>query len=461
MAQNRMAESDYQILRRNYSYLLENLQAKNITAHLFQYGVIDHDDLEEINLKEENKGRKAGVEILIRKLRWCAGDSFNLFIKSLEVNGYHEVVQTLKTDDKLGETQAETTRKTLPLEQDKQYCRKHKNEEIEVYCMDCNQPCCVVCRQVCHNNHKLTDLHEAEENWKGQFLKLKTESDKKIKQLQEHSDYLKAKISDLNNSCQTACDNVDNNVKNICDQVTVLGSGIKDDIIKVKNDEIMELNNFIQEAGRMTSKMKDWWDYSDRMLLQSSLITCLDKHSLADVQAKTNHDISSYVQTPVIRHPFYDMVKIDVESLKQQMNKMTIMDSPTFTSSFNVNQILETDVYYQVGDVMIQGMPWYVIVKRLTDTQTLGVHLWLRKVEDKTVKAVTVDYTFKLLNINNVSKHIVYRDTGTSYKPGDPGWGWDRFIDWDTLINPDNGYLDDSGMFTLQTTVKINKIDRN
>ncbi|KAK6165471.1 hypothetical protein SNE40_022395 [Patella caerulea] len=96
MAQNRMSQSDYDRIRTNYLYLLENLQAKNITGHLFQYDVIDHDDLEEINLREENKGRKAGVEILLSKLRWCAGDSFNLFIKSLEENGYHEVVQTLK-----------------------------------------------------------------------------------------------------------------------------------------------------------------------------------------------------------------------------------------------------------------------------------------------------------------------------------------------------------------------------
>ncbi|XP_050419046.2 uncharacterized protein LOC126832334 [Patella vulgata] len=459
MAQNRMPECDYERIRRNYLYLVENLLPKTITGHLFQYGVINHDELEEITLKEENKGRKAGAEILIRKLRWCAGDSYNLFIKSLEENGYHDVVQTLKTDDKAGETQAETTRQTLPLEEEKQYCRKHKNEEIDVYCMDCNRTCCYICRQGLHKNHKLSDLHEAEENWKEQFLKLKTESDKKIKQLQEHSDFLKSKISDLNKSCQAACDNVDKNVKNICDKVTALGSGIKDDIIKVKNDEIIKLTNAIQEAGKMTSNMEECSDYSDLKLQQRSLITCLDK--LADVQTNKNQDISSYLQTPVIRHPFYDMVKIDVESLKQQMNEMRIMDGPTFTSSFNVNQIVKTDWNYYGDDLMIQGMPWCVGVKHRTDTQTLGVYMWLNKVEDKTVKGVTADVTSELLNINSGSRHIVNRGTGTSYIPGGQTWGFHSFIDWDTLINPDNGYLDDEVMFTLQTTVKIDKIDRN
>lgn len=39
-------------------------------------------------------------------------------------------------------------------------CNRHPNRQIDVYCYDCEQPCCTACRIGPHHGHKIADLHE-------------------------------------------------------------------------------------------------------------------------------------------------------------------------------------------------------------------------------------------------------------------------------------------------------------
>ncbi|XP_050418374.2 E3 ubiquitin-protein ligase TRIM63-like [Patella vulgata] len=330
---------------------------------------------------------------------------------------------------------------------DKQYCTKHKKKEIEVYCRDCRKPCCSVCVMVDHENHTKADLDEVDQEMREIVMKLKTESEKKIKQLQKHSDFLKTKISDTNNSCKTACDQVQKQIDSICEKVKKIGGTIKDDINKIGEDENSKLTNLVEDDDKMTSKMKEWCEYADRILQHRSIITAVDKHGLTDVQTKTDYNISTNLQKPVVRHPCYSMVEVDVDCLKRLLGEV---ETPTtFTSSFSLNQIVKPGENYYSDAVIIQGLPWCVFVGR--GTSTLYIDLRLKKVEDKTNKAVKAIYTVKLLNINDESKSLVKQDTCTR-KPGDctcPG----TYIDWDKLQDINNGFIDDDKIFTVQVTV--------
>ncbi|XP_050417998.1 uncharacterized protein LOC126831508 isoform X4 [Patella vulgata] len=347
----------------------------------------------------------------------------------------------------------------------KEYCTIHEKKEIEIYCRDCRELCCYVCAEVDHKNHKKADFNAVDREIRGIVKKLKLESEKKIEQLKQHSDFLKTKVCDINASCRTSCDNVDKHINDICDQVKKLGCDIKDDIIKIKYEENIKITKLVNDVDTMISKMREWCEYSDRILQHRSITTTVDENELANIQIKTEYDISTYVQVPVLRHSFYHMVEIDVDSLKQQIGDFQTMNGPTFISGFNVDQMAKTDGFYYSDDLITRGMSWCVSVAHRTDRQALAVFLGLRKVEDETILATTASFILKLLNIKNDGKCITITATDDTelspYIPGGTGWGWSSVIDWDTLINPDNGYCDDSGIFTLQITVNIDNIDRH
>ncbi|KAK6175009.1 hypothetical protein SNE40_013551 [Patella caerulea] len=98
MAEDRMPDAEYRIISTNYIYLRDNLHAGLLTGHLHQYGVLSHDDLEEIHNKAEIS-RKAGVELLLNKLHFVGGCSaFKHFVESLKANGYHRAVELLEVN---------------------------------------------------------------------------------------------------------------------------------------------------------------------------------------------------------------------------------------------------------------------------------------------------------------------------------------------------------------------------
>ncbi|XP_050418113.1 tripartite motif-containing protein 55-like [Patella vulgata] len=333
---------------------------------------------------------------------------------------------------------------------DKQYCIKHKKKEIEVYCRDCHKPCCSVCVMVDHTGHTLADLDEVDQELREIVMKLKTESEKKIKQLQEHSDFLKTKIADTNNSCKTACDQVQKQIDNICEKARKIGGTIKNDINKIGEDENSKLTKLVQNVDKMTSKMKEWCKYADRILQHKSIITTVDKHGLTEIQTKTDYNISTNLHKPVVTHPCYSMAEVDVDCLKQLLGEVQVQTPTKFTSSFSLNQVYHSDV------VIIQGLSWCVSVIRLTPI--LFVNLVLNKVEDNTIKAVTASYTLKLLNINDESKSLVGHDTRTFT----PGYYMDTGVsfDWDKLQDITYGFIDGNKTFTVEATVNITDITR-
>ncbi|XP_055959318.1 tripartite motif-containing protein 55-like [Patella vulgata] len=336
---------------------------------------------------------------------------------------------------------------------DKQYCTKHKKKEIEVYCRDCRKPCCSVCVMVDHKDHELADLDEVDQEMREIVMKLKTESEKKIKQLQEHSYFLKTKISDMNKSCKTACDKVDKQIDNICEKARKMGGTIKDDINKIGEDENSKLTKLVEDDDKMTSKMKEWCEYADRILQHKSIITAVDKHGLTDVQTKTNYKISTNLHKPVVRHLYYSMEEVDVDCLKRLLGE--VQTPPSYTSSFSLNQ-LKPDGDYKSDVVIRQGLSWCVCVEH--ERSSLYIELVLKKVEDETIKSVTGSYTLKLLNINDESESLVEQGTCTC-KPGDNIFCV-LYIDWDKLQDINNGFIDDDKIFTVEVTVNITDVER-
>ncbi|XP_050419120.1 tripartite motif-containing protein 59-like [Patella vulgata] len=339
----------------------------------------------------------------------------------------------------------------------KDFCFKHKTKEVQVYCQDCNEPCCAMCVIGDHKNHTVADLEEVENELKHQFLKLKTETEKKIKLLQEHSETLKTNKSQFIESSLKSCCNVDLQLNAIYQECKRKAEAIKDEIMKSCEEGNRTTNTWIKECDEMRSIMEEWRDYSDVGLRHESVIEFVGKTTLKDLQEKTNFDISTILQTPVVRSPYYSLADIGAQSLTPLLGKIPTMDDSTFTVSFDVDQVLSDS--FLKSKVNANGMSWRVGVKRSTDVSLpFGIYLWLGDVDDETINKCECNYSWKLLH-NACENLSVKRQCSCSFMPGGSG-GKSTGIEWQKLVDRESGFLDTNNKFTIQFIVSIISIER-
>ncbi|KAK6167907.1 hypothetical protein SNE40_021833 [Patella caerulea] len=91
----RMPEDQYTNIQSNLPFLVDNLIPDNLIDRLFSKGVFDDDDLEKINKEKEN-GRRAVVYQMLMILLKCGERAYELFIESLQEEGFIRAVEILE-----------------------------------------------------------------------------------------------------------------------------------------------------------------------------------------------------------------------------------------------------------------------------------------------------------------------------------------------------------------------------
>ncbi|KAK6174217.1 hypothetical protein SNE40_017536 [Patella caerulea] len=91
----RMPKDQYTNIQSNLPFLVDNLIPDNLIDRLFSKGVFDDDDLEKINKEKEN-GRRAVVYQMLMILLECGERAYELFIESLQEEGFIRAVEILE-----------------------------------------------------------------------------------------------------------------------------------------------------------------------------------------------------------------------------------------------------------------------------------------------------------------------------------------------------------------------------
>jgi len=109
-------------------------------------------------------------------------------------------------------------------------CDKHKEEQVKLYCLDCNENICLMCSAVKHRNHNSVEIPEAADNFKSRI----NEDDKTILSAVDvlHGQTGKAK--------QDAAE-FRNKVENVRKLVLATGDQIKSTVDKQISDILEEL----------------------------------------------------------------------------------------------------------------------------------------------------------------------------------------------------------------------------
>jgi len=126
------------------------------------------------------------------------------------------------------------------------YCDKHKNMEIQLYCYDCNENICTKCSAAGHSDHKTGEMAAVVDEFKRRI----DDDDRKI---------TSAISSVRKQSEQTKCDETEfrSTAEDVKKQVLAVSDIIKRSVDSQINEVLMELESVMSESAKQAESVQE------------------------------------------------------------------------------------------------------------------------------------------------------------------------------------------------------------
>ncbi|XP_050396956.2 E3 ubiquitin-protein ligase TRIM71-like [Patella vulgata] len=349
----------------------------------------------------------------------------------------------------------------------KDFCPNHHDKEVRCYCKDCSTAVCSDCYVTNHGSHKFVDLHgeNIDVETRDELKVLQDDIETHISKFEKFCKSLTKIKTDIEYSAKTSCDAVDQQIEQICSEAKQAGEEIKAEIQKSRDEEIDKMIKLLGEMEILIEDLKASVKCTGDVIEDTSIVQVLNR--IPQVKQEKEESSLRKLDIPDVKYTWFEQSVIDKTLLVKQLGCLLYQAESTFTTSFNLDEVeSEEDDGVNGEDHYIQGLPWYIraVKKEETDTvPTLAIYLRLKSTKDTAdIKSCETNRRITLINIKDKQQSLKKDSNSTTYyKPGVGGRGWPGFIEWDRLSDKENGFLDDDNNFTVQTTVKIIKIERN
>ncbi|XP_050389304.1 uncharacterized protein LOC126808528 [Patella vulgata] len=335
------------------------------------------------------------------------------------------------------------------------FCPKHEEMELKFYCRDCSVAICSDCIAVDHADHKRAELKTVDPELRQSLKTIKLEIENQIKLLNNQLEYLDEKSTDIEVFAKTSKDNVLKKVESICSEVRKLGKKINDKIDVLRVEESKKVEDLKAGINKDKTRLQTSVKCADDVFGDVSTIQVINILPHIETLAEDHSPIRFC--NPVVKYFNFPQTKINPDSLTRLFGELHTMDSPTFTTCFNMDHMKEDQPYWSPDYYMVQDLPWHVGVYHDTDKSTLGIYLNLKNVQDTNVKSCTIKYTLKLINRIHESKSISKQGSQT-FTPDGSSRGWVEFTDWNNIKCQPRGFTDNNNDFIVQATIEISKM---
>ncbi|XP_050395457.1 E3 ubiquitin-protein ligase TRIM56-like [Patella vulgata] len=339
----------------------------------------------------------------------------------------------------------------------KDVCPNHQGREARCYCKDCSIAVCSDCFVTSHISHKFIDLQDRDnvDKFREELRSLKDVLGGRISEFEKYCESIEKVIADINNSAKTSCETVDKQVEQICSEIKELGEEVKSQIEKSRAEETGMLLQILGEMKTSVGDLNTSVKSSADVLNDKSILQVINR--IPQVQDEKEKSYLRKLDMPGVKYTYFEKGVIDKTIILKQLGTIEIQEETSFTSTFNLADLEDLDMEVVYGtDYLTSGQPWYLGVQKESEeyNSTLGVYLHWQKTYNKSCSA---QCKFTLVNIT--SAKTVMRNMKHTYRAKAMfGWGWDSFIDWNQLIDEQNGYLDQNNNFIIKTTIRVTKL---
>ncbi|XP_055955593.1 E3 ubiquitin-protein ligase TRIM33-like [Patella vulgata] len=336
----------------------------------------------------------------------------------------------------------------------KDFCLRHEEETVKVYCKDCTVAVCWKCFVADHNGHKFLDLQEDEvrQSIRHDLKSMNDELEKQITTFQKHYDNLNSKLIEVKNCTKTECDKVDAQVEKICSEFHKIGENIKKEMQKTGEEEESKFRKLMEDIKRLTEDLKASVKYSVNVLEDSSVVQVLQR--IPKVRQEKDESCCRKLDIPDVRYSTFQVAEIDKTLLTNQLGKIVSCHQNMigkivschqnmigkvvschqnmFEDVFNVDTVREGGWYYGKRHV-VSGFTWIIGVYKLGSSLCVGLDL--NDVEDKSITSCKVDVTCKVINKTDDRQSVV-KQCNRTVRPGGGYTYVSDLIDWERFSNP-------------------------
>ena len=146
------------------------------------------------------------------------------------------------------------------------HCNQHKDQKIQMYCLDCEVAVCMACFIIKHNGHKCSDIGEVTQGLKDQIKKDIEKSNEMFLKVNEQSGNLEKVLRDFEHDTrdiQTQIVRRGDEIKQLVDKhVQSLLQGLNEE----KTRKIKEFENVREELQVQKLSLESFMKYSQKVL---------------------------------------------------------------------------------------------------------------------------------------------------------------------------------------------------
>lgn len=143
------------------------------------------------------------------------------------------------------------------------------------------------------------------------------------------------------------------------------------------------------------------------------------------------------------------MICVTVSPVEDSHKKMSTTEYITKTQFLVVIKNISELTTFESEKVFVRGQPWFMKFAKIDDY--LCVHLHLLNEVSSDDWSMVATFSVKLVRSENLGKQPQHAIGPVIFDSNNTGWGYDSFIEWDRLMDPENGYVtNDESIFKVK-----------
>ncbi|KAK6188878.1 hypothetical protein SNE40_004964 [Patella caerulea] len=289
------------------------------------------------------------------------------------------------------------------------------------------------------------------------MIKLYLDFQHRIKEFELYADSLKSLLAGVDNSAESACKAVDEQVAQICSEAKQAGEDTKLQIQTSRDEERRKLTKPLEETKTFIEQLKDSHRYSADVIEHKSIVHVINR--IQDVTKEHEESGLKKMDIPTVNCAWFEKAVVDTGKtiLMKQLGALLYQEQSMFTDVIKFDEVREGEVC-RGSHHIINGQSWYTYIKKEVygRKSSLGLYLCWGKKDNINCSA---ELKFTLMNVTT-SKAISHTLLNLTYTPdGDEGFGRASFLDWDKFADKQNGFLDDNNNFTVTVIVKVTNVE--
>jgi len=203
-------------------------------------------------------------------------------------------------------------------------CEKHKDEQVKLYCCDCNENICLMCSAVKHRNHNSVEIPEAAENFRSEIKDDGEKIQSAVTLVREQSGQTKQDVADvrieLENVKQLVLATGDQIKRSVDDQISEI---LRE--VEAKTSESAKEAESVQETYQLALVSLESFHTYSRELLDKGRPSDITR-AARELHNRATELLDSDVTAVKYRPPHVNFIPADVTQIKRLnlIGKLTV-----------------------------------------------------------------------------------------------------------------------------------------